>query len=317
MFNPASTLLGFTTLTASSLFLSSAHAANITQTTNASAAQGSWNNATVWGGSAPTNGNNYFTATGLTASSSTSLNSISVTGRIRDNGTVFGGDLLTINAGTELLLKGAGTYTSNGNVVLNGGMIRLSPDSSTTTTFAGTLHVAADSHVGVVRITNTSLDFTSTITGSNVLNIAAATGNATSGAGSILGISFSGDLSGFTGTLKLGGGSFGIERVAVLDFNQDYFLPQTTLIMGASGTNDKLNLDQNLTFGSFSFGATALGAGTYDSATLNGLFGTGSQFTGLGSLTVVPEPGTYASLMGAASLLAVLGFRRRQRRSVA
>ena len=295
---------------ASSLILSSAHAADINQTTNA-AAGANWNTASIWGGTAPTSGNHYFTTSGLIAASSTSLNNISVTGRIRDDGKVFGGDLLTINAGTELLLKGTGTYTSTGNVVLNGGMIRLSPDASTTTTLAGTLHVAAESYVGVVRLTDTSLDFTSTITGSSVLHIAAATGN-TGTANPVLTVSFSGDLSGFTGTLDLGGGSFGTNRVAVLDFNQDYFLPATSLSMGASGTDDILNLDQDVTFESFTFGVTGLGAGTYDAATLNSLFGNGSQFTGLGSLTVIPEPSSAVALFGVLALGAV-AIRRHRR----
>ena len=298
-------------LAASSLLLPAARASNINQTANAAAGT-NWNTASIWGGTAPVGGNSYFTTSGLTAASSTSLNGISVTGRIRDDGKIFGGDLLTINAGTELLLKGTGTYTSTGDVVLDGGMIRLSPDASTITTFAGTLNVAAESYVGVVRTTDTSLNFTSTLTGSSVLHLSAATGN-TGTANPVLRISFSGDLSGFTGTFSLGGGSFGTNRVAVLDFNQNYVLPSTSLSMGASGTNDIFNLDQNLTFGGFSFGATALGAGTYDAATLNGLFGTGSQFTGAGSLTVVPEPASYAALMAAGGLLAVLGSRRRRK----
>ncbi len=261
----------------------------------------------------PAAGNSYFTTSGLITANSTSLNNISVTGRIRDDGKVFGGDQLTINAGTELLLKGTGTYTSTGNVVLNGGMIRLSPDLSTTTTFAGTLHVAAESYVGVVRLSDTLLDFSSTITGSSVLHISAATGNSVNTANPVLTIAFSGDLSGFTGSFNLGGGSFGVNRVAVLDFNQNYNLPSTSFIMGASGTTDILNLDQNVAFGSFSFGSTVLGAGTYSVAALNGLFGTGSQFTGTGSLTVVPEPGTSAALMGTSGLLAALALRRRRR----
>lgn len=312
MLNPTSTLLGLGGLAVSSLLFAPAHAADINQTTNAAAAQGTWNNATVWGGSAPTAGNNYFTTSGLITAGSTSLNNISVTGRIRDSGTVFGGDQLTINAGTELLLKGSGTYTSSGNVVLNGGMIRLSPDLSTTTTFAGTLHVADESYVGVVRLSDTLLDFSSTITGSSVLHIAAATGHGTNTANPVLTIVFSGDLSGFTGTFSLGGGSFGVNRVAVLDFNQNYNLPSTSFIMGAAGTNDILNLDQSLTFGSFSFGATALGAGTYDATALNTLFGNGSQFTGLGTLTVIPEPGSYAGVFGVGGLLAAFGSRRRR-----
>ncbi len=151
----------------------------------------------------------------------------------------------------------------------------------------------------------------SALTGNSILHVAAGSPNTTNLSSTI---SFTGDLSGFTGTFNLGGGTrTGGAKDATLDFGQDYFLPGVTLRMGEFASFDFLNLDQDLTFGSFSFASTSLTAGTYSAETLNGLFGNGSQFIDLGgTLTVVPEPSAAALLAGAGCVLAVLGRRRRR-----
>jgi len=73
--------------------------------------------------------------------------------------------------------------------------------------------------------------------------------------------------------------------------------------LGYTGTDDILAL-------SLTGGSTYVSPGIYGSVA-SGAPNTSSIFTGLGTLTIVPEPSTWALLTGAVSLLAA--FRRRQR----
>jgi hypothetical protein len=292
--------------------VSVAQGAIITQTVNASsdASFPSWNSA-LWGtpAAAPTSGNTYVTAGGFFAATPNNLGT-SVTGRVRDNGTTFLGDSLTVVSGTEILLKSISGGTSTANLILDGGAIRYSPNSAGSTTLAGNLDVLSESYLGVAQTSNSTLLVTSTVTGDSLLHLSAG-GNTTGGA-PVMTLSFAGDLSGFTGTFDIGGGTGntgGATSVVLrLDFNQDYNLSMVDFLMGTHGTNDQLNLDQNITVGSFTFGTTSLTAGDYTAADLNTQFGTGSQFLGEGILTVVPEPS--AVLFGGLGALAFLRRRR-------
>ena len=289
----------------------SASAAVIIQTSN-DASNNSWNSDAIWGGAVPSSGNDYVTAGGFAAAGATNLGA-SVTGRIRDiGGTTFAGNSLTIASSTELLLKNQAT-TSTANIILNGGVLRFAPDGGNSATLAGTLNVAAESYLGTNIGVAATFTVASALTGNSILHVAAGSGNTTNLSSTI---SFTGDLSGFTGTFNLGGGTrTGGAKDATLDFGQDYFLPGVALVMGQTASADFLNLDQNLTFGSFSFASTALPAGTYSAANLNTLFGNGGQFidlAGTHTLTVVPEPSAAALLAGAGCGLAALGRRRRR-----
>ena len=290
----------------------SASAAVIIQTSN-DASNNSWNSDAIWGGAVPSSGNDYVTAGGFAAAGATNLGA-SVTGRIRDiGGTTFAGNSLTIASSTELLLKNQAT-TSTANIILNGGVLRFAPDGGNSASLAGTLNVAAESYLGTNIGVAATFTVASALTGNSILHVAAGSGNTTNLSSTI---SFTGDLSGFTGTFNLGGGTrTGGAKDATLDFGQDYFLPGAGLVMGGFASADFLNLDQDLTFGSFSFASTSLTAGTYSAETLNGLFGNGSQFIDLGgTLTVIPEPGAAALLAGAGCALVAL-TRRRQRPTV-
>ena len=281
------------------------NAATITQTVN-DTVNSDWNTHALWGSPAavPTAGNNYLTANLGGAASSTGLGS-SVTTRVRDTGVnPFAGDSLTISSSTELLLKNNNT-TTTGNVILNGGTVRFAPSGGTLATLAGTLNVAADSYLGLAGSVNQTFTVNSAITGSGVLHLAA--GNTASTVQPILTLALGGDLSGFNGVLNLGGGTSTSGSInATLDFNLNYTLPFVAFVMGQSASADVVNLDQNVTFGSFTFGSTSLAAGTYTATDLNGLVGNGSQFIdGGGTLTVVPEPSTFAMLTAGLTLLAI------------
>jgi hypothetical protein len=284
------------------------HAADITQTA-AAGATNDWNATAIWGGSAPTSGNNYFSASGQIALSNDRLNYDLATGRVRSlAANTFAGDTLTISAATELLMKQQGTETATANLVLAGGLVRYSPNAGAfafSPTLAGTLTISADSYIGIEHTATSTLTIASTLFGDNTLHVRAGSTAPTKT------IVFSGDISAFTGTISLGGG----ETAATLRFDQGYTNTSLAFVMGTGSTADLLNLNNNLTFGSFSFGVTALSPGTYSATDLNALFGTGSQFLDNGgSLTIaaVPEPSTVA-MFAAVIGLAVAGFGRRRR----
>lgn len=285
-----------------------AHAAIIDQTVASTNTSTAWNSA-VWGSpaAAPTSGNTYRVVAGTIASSDTKmLSGLSVTGRVRafSGSTAFAGGSLEILSGAELLIKDTLPATFNANIVLNGGIIRSSPNTAGAATLTGTLNVVADSYMGVVHGGACQLVVNSTITGSSAIRLLGGDGGAHT-------IGFGGDLSAFTGTLDIGGGGSKI----TVDVNQSYNLGGASLVM-RSGTADILNLDGNMTIGFFSFAGTVLDTGTYSIAALNSTFGNGSQFTGAGSLTIaaIPEPSTYTLVLGCVVLGAV-SLRRFRRRT--
>ncbi len=264
-------------------FSSIAHAATVVQTVASDGASSAWN-ADLWGSPAasPSSGNTFRVGAGLiTASATKLLSGQSVTGRVRaysDNATFAGGSL-EVPAQTELLLKDSLPATFDANVVLTGGIIRLSPNAAGIATLTGTLDVAADSHVGVVHTHPSELILNSTLTGGGTLRISAGDSDANT-------VGFGGALSAFTGTLDIGGGP----RTVTVGFNQNYDLPDVHVLFGTRGTADRFKLDHNLKFATFTLGATALESGTvYTAADLNALAG-GALFTGGGTLSVYQSP---------------------------
>ncbi|RYD24169.1 MAG: hypothetical protein EOP88_01335 [Verrucomicrobiaceae bacterium] len=278
--------------------LASSHAAVIIQTNSQNNTADSWNATAAWNGAAPVLANDYESnatpTTGALAATATGLGT-TVTSRVRNGASsTFGGNSLKIVTGTELLVRNAGTVNT-GNIILDNGTIR----SVSSVTFAGTLTTTTTATIGLGS-TNI-LTINSNVTGNGTFQLRSSDGAPT--------IRFSGALltafSAFGGTLDLGGGpSVG---AVTLDFNEDYYIP-ATLSMGAYSTLDVLNLDQAISVNSFKFGATTLAPDNYTAAELNSLFGNGAQFTGGGSLTVVPEPS--ALLLGS---LGSLFFLRRRR----
>lgn len=285
-------------------------AATVTQSVTSANASSEWNDA-IWDSPAvvPTSGNDYVSnasiTPALTGSGALTRLGGSVTSRVRayaiaGSGT-FAGNSLEIVANTELLLKESGTYTAN--LTLNGGYIRLSPDSTSAATLAGTLNVASSSVLGVANA-GSSITISSTVTGSGNLRLAVGLGAGTitfdDGAGT--------SLSTYTGILDIGS-TDASQANGTIVFSQAYDLSLSGITMGDHSTADVLKLDADVTVGSFSFGGVALADGTYDIAALNAAYGTGSQFAGTGNLIVgVPEPS--AALLGSLGALALLRRRR-------
>jgi hypothetical protein len=275
---------GAAALTTGLLALSMAHAATINQVANAGSTI-DWNSGTLWdGGLAPSSGNDYLTVAGLDASNPTRLGT-NVTSRVRLLAAqpTFGGDSITVSPDTEILGKEAGTYTAN--VILNGGTLRWSPNTGMDGTMAGTINVAANSMLGSVQTAAQVFTIASTITGNATLRLAGGTSpNQTISFDDGVGTS----LNGFTGTLDIGGGvtNTGGANLVTVDFNQPYVMGAAAMTMGNHATADILNLDANISVGTFTFNGTSLASDTYDVATLNATFGNGFQFTGTGTLTV-------------------------------
>ena len=231
-------------------------------------------NSDLWGATptAPTTGNDYVTTAGLMEESDSRLGA-SFSSRVRSDSvadTIFAGDSITLVAGTELLLKQSGNEFAEGNIILDGGIIRLSSGNHCLATVAGTINVVSESYIGVSDFEMPELTVSSALSGDAVLHLAAGIDPGV--------IRFSGDLSGFSGTLALGGG----EMATTLDFDRDYDLSAVDVVVDARNT-EIVYLDQNLKFNSFSFdGISLLADKVYTASELSEFFGEGIKFYDFG-----------------------------------
>ncbi|WP_367870411.1 hypothetical protein [Luteolibacter sp. Populi] len=222
-------------------------------------------NAAMWGdpAAAPTAGNDYVTATGVTSN----------TVRISATGTAstFGGDSLTVSAGTRALLKNqnGAISTLNGNLVLDGGRLSHAPNTGP---HAGTLDLTqlvvsgTGSLIDINGVTTLTIDGTLAGSGDLLLKPELSAG----GTISITGV---GD---YTGALT-------VQAPIRLDFGTDHTFTNSLTLQGTAS----LNVDQALTFklGNLVANGTIVPAGTYTGIDLTGL---GSNFVDSGgTLTVV------------------------------
>jgi hypothetical protein len=240
--------------------------------------------------------------------------------------TTFAGDSLTISNGARLQLQttDGGTTTIN-NLAIGAGS-RIQRGVGGTATLAGTMSlfgtgaVTFNSESAIRTITVDSLmSAASTIDTIHIVALQTPPTQATNTGGIVFtnaNNTFSGTWEVTSSMLKgsgLGTASFNVGSLGFLDFDSDYISTAGSLTIASGG---RLLLDQNLTFGSVTIAGTALAAGVYTGAELKtaafgSSFATGSLDNV--SITVIPEPSSIASLLGATALLAVLA--RRPRRS--
>ena len=310
-----------------------ASAALISQVANASASTG-WNTSSIWG-SAPTAGNDYQT---ISTGSSTAIyvlngttwnqNSWSVRDVVDASNTIsttFGGDHLIVNANTSLNGRATGGSTQTVNLVLNGGMYRGNTvtNANQSTTLAGTVAFGTSSTMGVMGAlspaNNTTFTFnlSSTIIGAegNTLQL-----TMNGGATRTVLFNVTGDLSNFSGTIyagvSSGGVAPGVSSSSAFAITSSAL--SATLQLDTTTTNFHYNLgNTNVSFGALALGngiGIAVNPGTYDATALNTLAG-GSYFTGVGTITVVPEPDTTTlSLVG--MMIALASFHLRRSRKI-
>ena len=261
----------------------------------------------------------------------------------QNGGTVTVGTLGIANRTT------AGTAAVQGIYNLNGGTLNATtiqqPGTGGTSTFNwadGTISNITGSNqtvaasIGTFNLTNTgntSGTHTWNVSGSNTSTVSAVlsgngsltktgTGTLTLGAAN----TYSGDSFVNFGTLatnatgKFGTGNVTVASGAALTFGNNASigdLATLTFASNSSAGSISLNFSGVETLGTVydSVTATYLAGGTYTASLLNSTLGT-SVFTGIGSFTVtaIPEPSTFAALLGSLTLAGVLWKRRRSAR---
>ncbi|MES2439963.1 MAG: hypothetical protein V4584_12880 [Verrucomicrobiota bacterium] len=273
--------------------IASSQAAIVTQTI--SQASGANYNAVIWGtpAAAPTSGNDYVSGTGLTASASTGVGT-TFTGTVRNiNNNTFAGDSLRIVTDSRFQLS-AGTATVN-NLILDGGTIGISASG---VVIAGTTTVNSV-YLGTGGTQLTTIN--SNLLGAGTFFLRATDGTPT--------LTFGGTGVDFDGTLNIGwDDNEGAVGRLLVDFNNAYSIAGIVMNPVGSDTLDILNLDADVTVGSFTFNGSSLAPGTYNEAQLDAQFLTTDRFTGGFNLIVIPEPS--AALLGALGSLALLRRRR-------
>lgn len=241
---------------------------------------------------------------GVTIANQATSGTYMIGGNTNNNSTFSG--LITANKNFTV----SQIATTGGNALSITGGITGASAGTKTVTFA---------NVGAVNVTTTAIS--DGIAG-NLSLIQAGAGLTTLSAAN----TYSGDTFVNAGTLATSGtGNFGTGNVTVasgaaLTFGNNASIGDlSTLTFASTSTASSISLNFSgvETLGAVydSVTATYLAGGTYTAAQLNSAFSS-SVFTGIGSLTVsaVPEPSTYAALLGSMTLAGTLWKRRRSAR---
>lgn len=235
------------------------------------------------------------------------------TGEIRvTTGQSFSGGL-TLSSGKYRLFSGAdATSLGTGTVTLNGGSTEFFSG------FTGTIvnNLVVDTNGGAIEtLSSASVTWNGSITGSGTLD--------KRGVGTLLIGSqntYSGNITVTEGTLQTtANGTLGTADVSVLSGQ--------TLTLGNSLSLDSsailtfditslINLDYSgtMVIGDLGLGSTFIANGIYNTSQLNSFFG-GSNFSGIGSIEVVPEPRAYALFAVAGLFFLVIRRRRKSKAS--
>jgi hypothetical protein len=290
----------------------STQAADITQTANST---NGWNNGAYWNGTPPSAGNNYFSAASGTVVDQFTANGTAwalaqTIGTVRDNtdpgsNSTFAGDSLTLVTNTRLLGKVINGSTSTVNLVFGGGFFFHGGNTPGSATLAGTIRFANGTHLGALALNPNGtvnpmvLTINSTVYGGtdDTLQLTLLSEGSSPGTGNRLGhLIFAGDLSNFSGSIWVGTSVSGTNVASFYSVQSS--ATSATLILDINTHNFRYNLaGADTLFGAVQIGDSFLSPGTYDAAWLNANYGTGTQFFGDGSITVVPEPAHYAAAM--------------------
>jgi PEP-CTERM putative exosortase interaction domain len=312
-------------LIAGSIGFAPLHAEDVFQIANST--QG-WNSADYWGAPA-TAGNDYFSLPGFgqqTTAAETNGYLWTYNSTVRDNtdpgsNSTFAGDSLTLVSNTRLLGKVVNGSTSTVNLVFGGGFFFHGGNTPGSATLAGTIRFADGINLGAIVLNPNGtvnplvLTINSAVIGgsADTLQLTLMSEGSSPGTGNRIGhLIFAGDLSGFAGTIWVGTSDSGTGASSFYSVRSSSVL--ATLALDPATHNFRYELATDETFGSLVIGDTILDPGTYSAEDLNATFGTGEQFFGEGSITVVPEPSTFA-LFGVAGILAGTAALRRRARA--
>jgi autotransporter-associated beta strand protein len=222
---------------------------------------------------------------------------------------------LRLTSGTSNLGAGQALTISSGGLFFSGNNATLGAPGNAN---AGT--VAFGSAEGVVWANGTNLNrIGASISGSAGLTKAGTGTLVLAGANTYTGLTYVGG-----GTLQVGDGvnssnlgltgNVTVANGATLSLFNNFTIADTaTLRLEQFGLlNGKLNLefDVNETVGSLFFGDALATAGTYGSTLSGATFQNDAFFSGLGMVTVVPEPASGVLMAGALGI--ALGLRRRR-----
>lgn len=243
----------------------SADAATIYQS-----AAGNWNN-TIWGepAAAPTAGNNYIADGTVVATLGTSNSG---------SGESFAGDSLTLRNG--VIFTASRNVTEN--FILESGAVMRAANRNITVTAVSTVLVAAGESV-VFDSTNREFTFAGTLNGGGNITVRGTSGS----------VIIANAANTFNGNWAVESGTLDLAHA----FNS------TTSSLTLTGGKFDLSNGVSYTFGSVVLGDQSLSAGTYSyadlSPTLQAFF-----IAGTDSITVapIPEPSTYALLLGGGAL---------------
>jgi autotransporter-associated beta strand protein len=251
----------------------------------------------------------------------------------------------TINAGAQLDLISAGTYTFGlGPLNLNGSGAITGPFAIFPGAIRNDTNLAVTINNSVVLQSNTllhvegsatgSLTFVNSVSGPGSLTLAAPASSANqgqlvlNGSNSYLGGTFVNGgaliLSGAAATLGAGNvtvddllSPLSIARLTIQSSGLDAIADTATLTLaggGVGGLADEnfadLGAGINEIVAGLMLGGAAQGPGTYGSNASTATFKSDEYFSGTGIVTVVPEPGALPMLLG--GLGGLLGLRRRK-----
>ncbi len=218
----------------------------------------------------------------------------------------FAGDSLTVENGSTLQLRqGVGNTSTVSNLILNDGAIIaqasgngvLTLDGGTLTVGTGTADLTVDNNRGIM------LEFDS-LAGDGLLKF-----NRSGTGADISDNSISiDDASSFTGTIQVSFGDLEFSASGTGDYNQAEFIINNSAYATAT-----ITLSRSITVSSLYFTDTEtyVDPGTYTTTELNAISGE-STFSGVGTLTLIPEPREMSLWCGGLVLgMIVLQVRRR------